>query len=515
MPTTSADGRMIKGAMGLAAGHRQWGCEILAVDQMYAADKAAMTAGVSGLTLMEAAGAGVTRAIIRRWAPRPTIVLCGPGNNGGDGFVIARLLAQAGAWDVRVALLGTVGDLKGDARVMAEAWSGQVIPLAPTVIHGQSLIVDALFGAGLSREVDGVAKATITAANDAGAGRVAVDIPSGIHGDTGTSRGINFKADLTVTFFRKKPAHLLLPGRMACGVTKVVDIGIPNSVLQGIAPKLAENSPAQWHDSFPKPDHRDHKYRRGHAVVVSGLAASTGAARLAAQAALRVGSGLVTVACPSDALIVNATQLTAVMTEGFDDIEDFESLLSRRRRNAILLGPGNGVTDATRANVLAALQTSVGCVLDADALTAFAGRGDELISAITGPCVLTPHDGEFARLFGAPIVQTGKLNLVRDAAKKSGAVVLLKGADTVVAAPDGRSSINSNAPPELATAGTGDVLSGLVVGLVAQGMAPFEATCAAAWLHGAAGAVIGPGLIAEDLEGSLPQVLRGLRSGKA
>ena len=514
MPTASGDGGITKGNMGLEAGHRPWGSELLSVDQMYAADKAAMAAGVSGMTLMEAAGAGVARAIIRRWAPRPTIVLCGPGNNGGDGFVIARLLRQAGAWDVRIALLGTLGDLKGDARAMAEAWSGDVLPLTPEVIQGRSLIVDSLFGAGLSREIEGAAQATIAAANDADAGRVAVDIPSGIHGDTGTALGIKFNADLTVTFFRMKPAHLLLPGRMACGVTKVVDIGIPNSILEDIAPELSENSPARWRDSFPRPDLRDHKYRRGHAVVVSGAAGSTGAARLAARAALRVGSGLVTVASPPDALNVNATQLTAVMTESFGDQEEFEILLSMRRRNAVLLGPGNGVTDATRANVLAALRTSAACVLDADALTAFADQGGKLIAAITGPCVLTPHDGEFARLFGAPVVQTGKLDTVQVAAKKSGAVVLLKGADTVIAAPDGRSTINSNAPPELATAGTGDVLSGLVVGLMAQGMAPFEAACAAAWIHGAAGAIIGPGLIAEDLAEALPQVLREVRSKK-
>ena len=512
MSTARADGGMTKGIMGLEAGYRHWGSELLSVDQMYAADKAAMKAGVSGPTLMEAAGAGVTRAVIRRWAPRPIVVLCGPGNNGGDGFVIARLLREAGAWDVRVALLGTVKGLKGDARVMAEAWRGEILPLEPTVIQGRSLIVDSLFGAGLSRDIDGVVQETIMAANDADASRVAVDIPSGIQGDTGIASGINFDADLTVTFFRKKPGHLLLPGRMACGVTKVVDIGIPNSVLDDIAPQLSENSPAQWRSSFPKPNLKDHKYRRGHSVVVSGAAGSTGAARLAARAALRVGSGLVTIASPPDALTVNAAQSTAVMTESFDDHRELVSLLSMRRRNAVLLGPGNGVTDATRANVLATLDTSVASVLDADALTVFTDRGAELISAITGPCVLTPHDGEFARLFGVPIERMGKLDTVRNAAKKSGSVVLLKGADTVIAAPDGRSMINSNAPPELATAGTGDVLSGLIVGLMAQGLAPFDATCAATWIHGSAGAIIGPGLIAEDLADVLPQVLREVRS---
>ena len=474
---------------------------------MYAADRAAMEGGVSGTTLMEAAGAGVVRAITRRWAPRPTVVLCGPGNNGGDGFVIARRLRQAGAWDVRLALLGSPDRLRGDARVMAESWDGNMLPLDPKSTEGAALIVDAIFGAGLSRDIDGITRATLESANVADAVRVAVDVPSGIHGDTGHECGYCFRADLSVTFFRKKPGHVLLPGRMVCGEVKVVDIGIPASVLEAVAPRVTENDPALWSHFVPVPGPQTHKYRRGHALIVSGGPESTGAARLAARAALRIGSGLVTVACPPDSLIVNASQLTAVMTESFAGSLELKEVLGRRRRNAVLLGPGNGVNEATRTNVLTALQSPATCVLDADALTVFADQGEVLGTAISGPCVLTPHDGEFMRLFGEVPQGRGKV----DAASLVGAVVLLKGADTVIASPDGRVAINGNAPPELATAGTGDVLSGLVVGLLAQGMEPFEAASAAAWMHGAAAGIVGPGLIAEDLSEALPDVLHGLR----
>jgi hydroxyethylthiazole kinase-like uncharacterized protein yjeF len=481
---------------------------VLTVDQMYAADAAAIDGGISGITLMEEAGAAVARAIIRRWAPRPTIVLCGPGNNGGDGFVIARHLQKAGARDTQVALLGSVDRLKGDARSMAEDWSGEILPLSPAVIKDRALIIDALFGAGLSRDIEGVVHATIEASNHARAVRVAVDIPSGIHGDTGLVLGTHFQGDLTVTFFRKKPGHLLYPGRSACGDIKVVDIGIPESVLTQIAPKISENDPLLWRNIFPSPTSSDHKYLRGHSLVVSGTTGSTGAARLAALAALRVGSGLVTLASPPEALQVNVSHLTTVMTESFEDGDEFERILHSRHRNAVLLGPGNGVTDGTRTRVLNALRNDAACVLDADALTVFSERRAELFGSIRAGCVMTPHDGEFKNLFGEPSPGHGKISIVRDAVHKCGAVLLLKGADTVVAAPDGRIAINSNAPPDLATAGTGDVLSGLIVGLLAQGMEPFEASCAACWIHGELGALAGPGLIAEDLPDFIPRVLR-------
>ncbi len=341
---------------------------------------------------------------------------------------------------------------------------------------------------------------------------MAIDVPSGVHGDSGRILGVAPKAALTVTFFRKKPGHLLVPGRFYCGEVLVKDIGIPDAALDRITPRYYENMPSLWRAAFPKPSGDTHKYRRGHAIVVSGPMAKTGAARLAARGALRVGAGLVTVLGPPDALAVNAAQLTAVMVGAFEGGEGLTRELSDPRRNAVLLGPGNGVGEATRANVMAALKLGKACVLDADALTSFEGDPDEVLSALNGNCILTPHEGEFGRLFGGTADSgSSKLNRVLDAAKRAGAVVLLKGPDTVVAAPDGRAAINANAPPTLATAGSGDVLAGFCLGLLAQGMPAFEAACAAVWLHGAAASAFGPGLISEDLPEALPRVLAKLQ----
>ena len=486
---------------------------LLSVAEMAVADAAAIAGGTPGARLMETAGAAVAREIRARFAPCPVAVLCGPGNNGGDGFVTARHLAEAG-WEVNVALMGETGALKGDAATMAESWIGAVTPLSPAALEGCGLIVDALFGAGLAREISGEPRAVVEAANAHGAPAVAVDVPSGMHGDSGRAWGAAIDASLTVTFFRAKPGHWLYPGRALCGETVVVDIGIPEAVLAGIAPTLWANDPALWGAEYPWPKSAGHKYDRGHAVSVSGGPGTTGAARLGARAALRSGAGLVTVACPPDALAINASQLTTVMTRSFDGVEGFRALLEDQRKNAVLLGPGNGVGEATRRNVLAALEAGRSCVLDADALTSFAGQPQVLFRAVGkgAACLLTPHDGEFARLFGETIAgDLDKVARTRQAAAGSGACVLLKGPDTVIAAPDGRAVINTNAPPELATAGAGDVLAGIALGLMAQGMPAFEAAAAAAWLHGAAAQALGPGLIAEDLSDALPPVLRALR----
>ena len=481
---------------------------LLTVAEMAAADAAAIRDGTPGVALMEAAGGAVAREIRKRWAPCPTVVLCGPGNNGGDGFVVARRLDAAG-WPVRLALMGALGRLQGDAAVMAGRWKGEVVPLAPAAVAGSGLIVDGLFGAGLARDIEGEARAVVAAANDGAAPIVAIDVPSGVHGDTGAIWGIATEAALTVSFFRRRPAHWLFPGRAHAGESVVGDIGIAESVLDELRPRLFENRPALWRDLYPWPRPAGHKYDRGHAVVISGGPGQTGAARLAARAALRIGAGLVTVAGPPAALIVNASQLTAVMTLSFAGAEGLTRLLEDRRKNAVLIGPGNGVGEGTRANVRAALATRRAAVLDADALTSFADRAEDLFTTLHANCLLTPHDGEFARLFGEAGGRD-KVARVRHAAATCGAPVLLKGADTVVAAPDGRAVINTNAPPELATAGAGDVLGGLALGLMAQGMAAFEAGCAAAWAHGAAASHLGPGLIAEDLSDALPTVLRDL-----
>lgn len=481
---------------------------VLGVEEMYACDRAAIDGGISGDRLMEAAGAAVVREIRKRWTARRVLILCGPGNNGGDGFVVARKLSEAG-WPVRVALLGTPEKLRGDAALNARRWEGPIRPLEEAEPESADLVVDALFGAGLARAVEGPAAAILREIGDRGIPSIAVDVPSGVHGDTGAVLGTAIAARLTVTFFRLKPGHLLLPGRDLCGETVVADIGIPPEVLNRLtAPPLYENAPPLWVPRFPWPRREAHKYSRGH-VLIAGGEETTGAARLAARGAMRMGAGLVTIASPPAARSVYATSMPGALIREDSSPEVFRDLLSDRRKNAILLGPGGGVGEPLRRRVLAALETSRAVVLDADAITAFQGDADRLIRAIHADCVLTPHEGEFARLFET----TGaRLADARRAAAKSGAVVLLKGPDTIIAAPDGRAVINTNAPPELATAGSGDVLAGMCVALLAQGANAFDAACAAAWLHGAAAAAFGPGLIAEDIPEMLPTVLRNLEA---
>ena len=477
--------------------------EILSVAEMYAADAAALGYGVTSLELMENAGRAVAEIALESYGPQPTLVLCGLGNNGGDGFVAARHLRRSGA-KVRVALLGERKRLKGDAAAMARKWRGKVEALSSVSIERGELVIDALFGAGLARDIDDPVRATLEAVALSDLPVIAVDVPSGVHGDSGAVMGFALKADHTVTFFRPKPAHFLLPGRMLCGQLHVVDISIPDDVIADIAPATALNGPPVFAGAFPWPTLAQHKYSRGHALVLSGGRGQSGAARMAAYAALRAGAGLVTVAAPASAMAENAAQLTAVMLAQWRDTAGFGRLLADPRRNTLLAGPGAGVGKQTRDKVLAALQLKKSVVLDADALTSFARARKSLFRAIRSPAILTPHEGEFARLFPH---QGDKLTRAREAAQEAGAIVVLKGADTIVAAPDGRAVINANAPPSLATAGSGDVLAGLCAGLLAQDMPAFEAAAAAVWLHGAAASAFGPGLIAEDLIDMIPDAL--------
>jgi hydroxyethylthiazole kinase-like uncharacterized protein yjeF len=481
--------------------------ELLTPAEMARADAAAIAGGIPGIDLMEAAGRAVAGAALDMSHGGSILVVCGGGNNGGDGFVAARHLAAAGR-HVTVALWGDPDRLRGDAALASERWRSPVIaatgPLPPA-----RLIIDALFGAGLDRPVTGEPAGIVAALNLHGAPILAVDVPSGLDGATGRAEGAVVQAQATVTFFRKKPGHLLHPGHGLCGVIRLAQIGIPDDVLQGIDPQAFENAPALWSDALPIPSDLQHKYTRGHTVVVSGGATRTGASRLAARAALRSGSGLVTLASPAEALATNAAHLTAVMLRRIDDADALIALLEDRRFTAVALGPGLGLTEDQQALVLAAIAAPQATVLDADALTAFATRPDRLFAAIAAapaPVVMTPHEGEFARLF--PALGGGtKLARAVAAARRTGAVIVLKGPDTVIAAPDGRAAINANAPPWLATAGSGDVLTGLVAGLLAQGVSAWQAACAAVWLHGAAGSEAGPGLIAEDLDAALRTVL--------
>lgn len=489
--------------------------ELLTNDEMGDADRRTIASGVAGLALMERAGAAVAGAVMARHPPGSRIaVVAGPGNNGGDGFVAARHLRQAG-YRVAVTLIGEANRLKGDAATAFQQWGASVAVPAALDLSAAHVVVDALFGAGLDRDVAGPALAAITAMNAANIPIVAVDLASGVNGTTGAVMGAAVRASESVTFFRKKPGHLLEPGRFHCGPVRVAQIGIRADVLDVIKPLTFENGLALWGRHVPVPQQAGHKYHRGHAVVVSGGLAHTGAARLAAAAALRGGAGLVTIASPRNALMVNAAASLAVMVRPVDSAAELEGLLSDRRFNAVALGPGAGVGAATREMALAALAGERAAVLDADALTSFAEEPGALFAAISGgaKAVFTPHSGEFGRLFGAfdEVRASGsKLAAARAAARLSGAVVVYKGPDTVIAAPDGRAAINANAPPWLATAGTGDVLAGLITGLLAQGMPPFEAAAAGAWIHGEAGRAAGPGLISEDLAPRFVEIYRGL-----
>jgi len=505
--------------------------QLLTTAEMTRADLRAVELGVPSLTLMENAGRAVADEAMKMVPLGARIaVLCGPGNNGGDGFVAARLLREAG-FVVDVGLLGQLDGLRGDAAAMAKRWTGPVAEgdefLEMSFQH-TALFVDALFGAGLSRPLsEDLAANLLTRISDDDP-VLAVDVPSGLNGNTGDVGGPFFSATRTVTFFRRKPGHLLLPGRLLCGEVILADIGIPDEVLDP-APHLREdgvyveppnswepiglhtfaNSPDLWRAYLPRIRADGHKYTRGHAVIVSGGIEMSGAARLSARGALRMGAGLVTVATPPDALLAHASQLSAVLLKRTDAATDLSALLHDKRFNAVAIGPGLGRDTGTFAKIEAVLASNAAVALDADAITIAAASPECLFKSIASrpqPVVLTPHEGEFKRLF--PEATGSKLDRARHAACMSGGVVVLKGADTVIAAPDRRAAINENAPSTLATAGSGDVLTGFVTGLLAQGMPAFEAACAAVWLHGECANHFGPGLIAEDIPEALPAVLR-------
>lgn len=492
---------------------------VLTNEQMAEADRLTIAGGVAGVTLMRNAGEAVAAAVQGEVGAGRVLVVCGMGNNGGDGFVAARALAAMGR-DVVVMLAGDRDKLKGDAALSAREWLGPVIGPDVGALAGAAVIVDALFGAGLDREVSGVHRALIEAINASGVPVVAVDLASGVNGTTGQVMGVAVNATTSVTFFRRKPGHLIYPGRAHCGRVLLVDIGIKEEVLARIAPAVFENDPGLWAAAFPVPSATGHKYGRGHTVVVSGGVSATGAARLAARGALRAGSGLVTLATPRDALAVNAAASTAVMVRAVDTAEEIGAFLADRRLNACVIGPGVGLGARTRAMVGAILDGERAVVLDADALTSFEGAPERLFRSIkkrSNPqVVIAPHDGEYDRIFSKLSEEYkthSKLENARIASSESGACLVLKGPDTVIASPDGRAAINANAPPWLATAGSGDVLAGMVGGLLAQGMPAFEAACAAVWLHGECARRFGPGLISEDLPEQMPNVLADLLRG--
>ena len=489
--------------------------------EMAEVDRRSAAAGTPGTVLMDRAGRAVAEHaahMLDRVGGSRVLVLCGPGNNGGDGFVAAALLAARGH-AVSVAALGPVAALRGDAAAAAASWHGPVLDATEVEPRRHDLVVDALFGAGLSRPLEGAALALVRRVAAAGRPILAVDLPSGLSGHSGAVLGAALRADETVTFVRLKPGHLLMPGREFCGLVTLVDIGVDPGLLPDTGAALSQNLPGLWWRHLPRPSAAGHKYSRGHLVVVSGPMPTLGASRLSARAGLRAGAGLVTLATPEDGLAAHAAQLTSIMLKPFDDAGALRAILADARLNAVVLGPGLGHHAGTAEVVAAALAPSGqarAAVLDADALTLFAGRPGALAEAIrgaSGPVVVTPHDGEFARLFeGCPDVLAApdKVARARAGARRLGAVMVLKGPDTVVATPDGRASLSGEDAPWLATAGSGDVLAGMIGGLLAQSTPAFEAASAAVWMHAEAARIFGPGLISEDLPDILPQVLRAL-----
>ncbi len=487
--------------------------ELLTAEEMKRAEQLAAEAGLSTLTMMENAGRGVAEEVVRRY-PRGSrvTVLCGPGNNGGDGFVCARFLRERG-YQVRLALLGRREELSRDPKEMARRWDEAIEPMSLQVLEGAQIIVDAIYGTGLRDDVSGVPAQMIEEVTARGLPVIAIDIPTGIDATGGGVKGVAFKAAATVTFFRRKTGHVLLPGRLHSGDVRVIDIGVQPAILGEIAPRTFANDPDFWLRYFPRLKIDGHKYDRGHALVVSGPMESTGAARLAARTALRSGSGLVTVATSKAAFYINAAQLTAVMVSPYDGPLGLSEILADPRITAVLIGPGAGADPEVKDLVGSVLASDAIAVLDAEGITAFQDAPDVLfhqIKARPAPTIMTPHEGEFKKIFPELAGETSKLERARRAAETSGAVVILKGADTVVAAPDGLSSISENAPPWLATAGSGDVLAGLVTGLLAQGMAAFDAAAAAVWIHGELAVTFGPGMIADDMADLLPGVLQRL-----
>lgn len=529
--------------------------ELLTAAQMRAIEEAAIASGkVTGLELMERAGQGVVDAVLEEWPDlrhggHRAVVLCGPGNNGGDGFVVARLLMERG-WEVAVYLYGDAAKLPPDARVNYERWSGmgEVRDIATLGDGGlddfrAAILLDALFGTGLGRPITGLEflLRDVIDCVDGGVGKpnewgferrpcvVAVDVPSGMCADSGrglypaaandlprgSTQAFVSKANLTVTFHRPKTGHFVGYGPEWTGKLRVVDIGLNGC---GEAPvRLVGHYPVGKYDRYA------HKYAHGHALVLSGPSGRGGAARLAARGALRIGAGVVTVGCPPDAVVQNAARLDAVMLRPVADAAALDDMLGDARINALCLGPALGTGPREAGLVAAALAAGRATVLDADALTLLAREG-ALFSALHGACVLTPHAGEFARLFPdiaakLDAVATkgpaySKVDAAREAAARAGCVVLFKGPDTVIAGPDGRCAINSahydRAAPWLATAGAGDVLAGFIAGLLARGFSPFDAACTGAWLHVECARDFGPGLIAEDLPEMLPAVFRRL-----
>jgi hydroxyethylthiazole kinase-like uncharacterized protein yjeF len=486
---------------------------LLTPDEMACVDRMSAESGIPSFGLMRRAGYAVAATALSHFpAAVRFAVLCGPGNNGGDGYVAARQLADGGA-KISVHALGDPDDLKGDAALAFQLWGGSVAPLREFQPQPGDVVIDALFGAGLSRKISDEIAGVISSVERAGVPVLAVDLPSGVDGRSGKPLGAAFKAHCTITFMTRKPGHLLLPGKSLCGDIEVADIGIPRRIIEAAGGSISENGPPIWSAHLPFVGADSHKYRRGHLAVFSGETSKTGAARLSAIAGLKTGAGLVTLASPEDAMAANAAQLTAVMLKKVDTNAELSDWLETAKLSAFVLGPGFGVGSRARDLVLALKDSPL--VLDADGITSFRDDPAILFDAFEDGethLVLTPHDGEFGRLFPdiAADETSSKPDKALKAARRAHAAIVYKGADTVIASPDGRVAINTNGPPWLATAGSGDVLAGMIGAFLAQGLPAFEAAAAGVYLHGEAAGLAGPYMTAEDLAGQAGHAMADL-----
>jgi NAD(P)H-hydrate epimerase len=461
--------------------------------------------GIPGFQLMDAAGRAVAAAVLKAFpGALRVVILAGPGNNGGDAYVAAKALAESGC---SVEIFVAFGlPMRGDAELASRQCGLSIKDIALYAPGAGDVIIDGIFGAGLSRDIDEPLATVFRMIGGAGAHVVAIDMPSGVCGHAGLIRGAALKADITVTFMALKPGQLLLPGRELCGRIEIADIGIPAHFVKAHRSSTELNDPGLWRAFDTPKSAASHKYSHGSVGVFSGGASATGAARLAAMSALTGGAGAVTVASPEDAMAAHAAHLTAVMLKCIPNVEMLGDWLADPKLTTFVLGPGFGIGAKARDFAIALAERRL--VLDADGLTSFERDPDELFTAFgqgDPHLILTPHEGEFRRLFPDIAADTAlsKVDKTKAAAKRANAAVIYKGADSVIAAPDGRAAINTNAPPWLATAGSGDVLAGLCAAGFANGWPAYEAACAAVWRHGEAGNRAGPGLTAETLINSL------------
>jgi NAD(P)H-hydrate epimerase len=476
------------------------GRAIVTPHRMAAVDARTIERGVPAARLMERAGTAIARVLRGRWSARPVAVLAGPGQNGGDGWVVARLLREAG-WPISVYSDWPAASLNGAAKAMAERWDRAPQPLDAFKPTGGELVVDALFGAGLSRPLEGSVAAVLERTARSDAPVIAADLPSGLDGGTGETRGPVAPADATVTFGCPKPGHFLGDGPALCGRLHVVPIGL--QVEPGDAAALW-NAPGLWREALPFPPTAKHKYDRGAVLVFGGPRHAGGASRLTAMAAARAGAGATTIAAQGSALDIYAAQLDAVMLRRCDTAAEAGKLAESDKIAAIAIGPGLGTDEAAAGLVRAVLAAGKPAVIDADALTLIGRHG--LLGELPKACVLTPHEGEFRTLF--PEVEGSALDRATGAVDRCGRTVLLKGATTVIASPDELPVLNTHSSPWLATAGSGDVLTGLIAALLAQGVDAHLAAAAGAWIHGEAGRLGAVGLTADDLPGLLPPATR-------